>query len=81
MAPDVLDFLDRIRTLDEEYIEPGDEDFVEYQHAKTQFYAEIRELTDELDPDRVLNLMIDRDYEAAEDYLTEQLGGGDSGEY
>lgn len=82
MTPDVLDLLDRIRTLDAEYIEPGDEQFVDYQHAKTQFYAEIRDRREVLDPDRVRALLIDRDYGGAEAYLTQQLeGNGDSSEY
>lgn len=81
MTPDVLDLLDHIRTLDADYIDPGDEQFVHYQHAKTQFYAAIRDRGAELDPDRVLDLMIDRDYDAAETYLTHHLdGNGECGD-
>jgi hypothetical protein len=73
---DVFDLLDRIAELDEDYVEPGDPEFLEYQHAKTRFYQQIRSLEGAVDPDTVVDHMVDQDYEAVEEYLSQELRGG-----
>lgn len=75
MTKDVFQLLDRIKELDEDYIEPGDNGFQDYQHAKSEFYREIRDLEsqDLVDPDRVVDHMVDRHYDSVEEYLSRAL--------
>lgn len=75
MSEDVFELLNQIRGLDEDYLEPSDIGFKDYQQVKSEFYREIRRLESQglVEPDRVVDHMVDRDYASVEEYLSREL--------
>lgn len=73
MGQDVFDLLEELAEIDENYVAPSDARFGRFQHVKTRFYREIQGYSDEVSPERVQEFLVDRDYEGAEQYLSQEL--------